>query len=89
MAEQYPIHGVRFVKGRTEHRTKRPEDERWWDLLEAACGKTGFMARGFGLGPVTPCQGCHRAIYGTVSSTPQPEQGDQHGGECRESEHRK
>jgi hypothetical protein len=65
MDELYPIHGVRFVNGRTEHRTKRPDEERWWDLLEAACGKTGYQARGFGLGPVTPCRGCHKAIYGT------------------------
>jgi hypothetical protein len=67
MAEQYPIHGVRFVNGRTEHRTNRPEEHRWHDLLYAACGKTGFLARGFCLGAVTPCKGCRKAIYGTTA----------------------
>jgi hypothetical protein len=66
MDEQYPIHRVRFVNGRTHHRTKRPQDERWWDLLYAACGKTGYQARGFCLGAVTPCKGCQKAISGTT-----------------------
>jgi len=62
MAELYPIKRVRFVKGRTWHRTKRPADERWWDLLEAACGKTGYLERGFPLGTITPCRGCAKAL---------------------------
>jgi len=62
MAELYPIKQVRFVKGRTWHRTKRPADERWWDLLEAACGKTGYLERGFPLGAITPCRGCAKAV---------------------------
>jgi hypothetical protein len=62
MAELYPIKQVRFVKGRTYHRTKRPDDERWWDLLEAACGKTGYLERGFPLGAITPCRGCVKAV---------------------------
>jgi hypothetical protein len=62
MADLYPIKQVRFVKGRTYHRTKRPDGERWWDLLEAACGKTGYLERGFPLGAITPCRGCTRAV---------------------------
>ena len=62
MAEQYPIKKVRFVNGRTYHRTKRPEGERWWDLLEAACGKVGYLERGFPLGTLRPCRGCQKAI---------------------------
>jgi hypothetical protein len=62
LAELYPIENVRFVNGRTHHRTKRPDDERWWDLLEAACGKTGFLCRGYPGGRIRPCRGCTRAI---------------------------
>jgi hypothetical protein len=69
MDELYPIKRVRFVKGRTYHRTKRPADERWWDLLEAACGKTGYLERGWCRGPITPCRGCNKAIDGTNPTT--------------------
>jgi hypothetical protein len=62
IAEQYPILNVRFVNGRTHHRTRRPDDERWWDLLEAACGKTGWLARGYTTGTVRECTGCARAV---------------------------
>jgi hypothetical protein len=66
MDEEYPIHSVRFIRGRTYHRTKRPPNEEWWTLLYAACGKTGHLERGFPLGAITPCRGCHKAIYGTT-----------------------
>jgi hypothetical protein len=62
VAELYPIENVRFVNGRTHHRTKRPVDERWWDLLEAACGKTGWLATGYSLGAIRECRGCARAL---------------------------
>jgi len=62
IAEEFPIRDVRFVNGRTHHRTKRPDGERWWDLLEAACGKSGFLARGYPGGAIKPCRGCQRAI---------------------------
>ncbi|MFF4346795.1 hypothetical protein [Streptomyces sp. NPDC001530] len=62
IADEFPIHRVRFVNGRTWHRTRRPDDERWWDLLEAACGKTGYLASGYTLGTITECRGCRRAV---------------------------
>lgn len=62
LADEFPIPGVRFVGGRTEHHVRRPEDQRWWDLLEAACGKTGFQATGYGRGPVRECRGCAGAV---------------------------
>ncbi|MFE2486035.1 hypothetical protein ACFXGR_22595 [Streptomyces mirabilis] len=62
LAELYPIEKVRFVGGRTYHRTKPPDDERWWDQLEAACGKTGFLCRGYPGGAVRECRGCARAL---------------------------
>lgn len=62
IADQYPIERVRFVNGRTYHRTRRPEDERWWDLLEAACGKTGHLARGYTTGAITACRGCQTVV---------------------------
>lgn len=62
LAEQYPIKRVRFVNGRTHHRTRRPDDERWWDLLHAACGKTGYLCRGYPSGAVRECRGCVRAV---------------------------
>jgi hypothetical protein len=70
LAELYPIRDVRFVNGRTHHRTKRPDDERWWDPLEAACGKTGFLCRGYPGGRIRPCRGCARAIEADDRKTP-------------------
>ena len=61
-ADEYPIRGVRFVNGRTRHRVRRPDGQRWWDLLHAACGKSGFQATGYGRGPVAECRGCARAV---------------------------
>lgn len=66
VAELYPIRNVRFVGGRTHHHTKRPEDERWWDLLEAACGKTGSLARGYLGGVVRECGGCARVMEANI-----------------------
>lgn len=60
-AEEFPIRKVRFVNGRTWHRTRRPDDNRWWDLLEAACGKTGYKTDAYTFGAITPCRGCERA----------------------------
>ncbi|MER5694930.1 hypothetical protein ACWDBO_31470 [Streptomyces mirabilis] len=63
LAEQYPAKGVRFVNGRTHHRTKPPVDQRWYeDQLEAACGKSGFLARGYPGGAIRECGGCVRAL---------------------------
>lgn len=70
VADEFPIRGVRFVNGRTGHRTKRPDGERWWDLLEAACGKTGYLCRGYTLGPIRECPGCTRAIEADDRKTP-------------------
>lgn len=39
---EFPIRRVRFVNGRTHHRTRRPAE--WHHLLEAACGKSGYLA---------------------------------------------
>lgn len=59
--DEYPAR-VRFVNGRTRHRVRRPDDQRWWDLLHAACGKSGYQATGYGRGPVGECRGCARAV---------------------------
>jgi hypothetical protein len=59
-AAEFPIRRVRFVNGRTWHRTRRPAE--WHHQLEAACGKTGYLASGYGLGPVGDCRGCQKAI---------------------------
>lgn len=61
-AEQFPVQGVRFVNGRTRHRVRRPDDNRWWDLLEAACGKTGYKADAYVFGEVHDCRGCAQAV---------------------------
>lgn len=53
LADEFPAR-VRFVNGRTRHRVRRPEDQRWWDLLHAACGKSGFQTTGYGRGVVGP-----------------------------------
>lgn len=62
LADEFPIPGVRFVGGRTEHHVRRPEEQRWWDLLHAACGKSGFKATGYVVGAVGECRGCARAV---------------------------
>ncbi|KOU62064.1 hypothetical protein ADK57_25865 [Streptomyces sp. MMG1533] len=62
VAEQYPIRGVRFVNGRTRHRTRRPDNNRWWDLLHAACGKTGYKTDAYTFGTIRDCRGCAQAI---------------------------
>jgi hypothetical protein len=62
VVEQYPIRGVRFVNGRTEHRVRPPHDNRWWDLLEAACGKTGYKTDAYTFGTIRDCRGCAQAI---------------------------
>lgn len=61
-ADEYPVRGVRFVNGRTWHHVRRPEDNRWWDLLQAACGKTGRKTDAYVFGTITPCRGCERAV---------------------------
>ncbi|MEU1497284.1 hypothetical protein [Streptomyces sp. NPDC005732] len=62
-ADEFPVRGARFVGGRTEHRTRMPVDQRWHqDQLEAACGKTGWLARGYTNGAVRPCAGCEAAV---------------------------
>lgn len=62
VAEQYPIRGVRFVNGRTRHRIQAPADNRWWDLLYAACGKHGHKTDAYVFGTVRDCRGCEAAV---------------------------
>lgn len=62
IADEFPIGGVRFVNGRTEHHVRRPVDQRWWQVLYAACGKSGLLAGGYVVGAVRECQGCARAV---------------------------
>jgi hypothetical protein len=62
-AEEFAGRNVRFVGGRTEHRTRIPADYRWQEeLLEAACGKKGWLARGYTNKPVRPCAACAKAV---------------------------
>ena len=61
IADEYPAR-VRFVNGRTRHRVRRPEEQRWWELLHAACGKSGLLASGYVVGAVGECRGCVRAV---------------------------
>lgn len=58
--EVFPIRQARFVNGRTWHRVKAPAE--WHDLLEAACGKTGYQARGYTTNRVRECTGCAKAV---------------------------
>jgi hypothetical protein len=67
VADLYPICDVRFVNGRTHHRTRRPDDEQWWELLEAACGKTGYLCTGYTNGTVRACRGCEKAVEAQAS----------------------
>lgn len=53
----FPIRGARFTKGRTEHKVKQPEQ--WYHLLEAKCGKSGYLARGYPSNKPRPCTGCY------------------------------
>lgn len=62
VAEQFPVRGVRFVNGRTRHRVRRPDDNRWWDLLEAACGRVGYKTDAYVFGEVRDCRGCEKAV---------------------------
>jgi len=62
LAVEFPIRDVRFVGGRTRHRVQRPDDQQWWQLLEAACGKTGFLASGYMVGAVGECRRCSRIV---------------------------
>jgi hypothetical protein len=62
LADEFPIPNVRFAGGRTRHHVRRPEDQRWWDLLHAACGKSGFKATGYVVGAVRECRGCALAV---------------------------
>jgi hypothetical protein len=63
IAEQFPVRDIRFVNGRTHHRTRQPVDQRWYeDPLETACGKTGWLARGYSRSAIRECPGCARAL---------------------------
>jgi hypothetical protein len=64
MWELYPIQRCRFVSGRTFHRVKEPTGPDGWDsLLQAACGKTGYLATGYpGSRRITPCTACETAV---------------------------
>lgn len=67
-AEEFPVRGVRFVGGRTRHRVRRPRDQRWWDLLHAACGKSGHKTDAYTRGVVRDCPGCEAAVGGEGES---------------------
>lgn len=63
LAAEFPVRQVRFVNGRTHHRTRQPIDNRWYeDPLVAACGKTGWHATGYSLGTIRECRGCAEAV---------------------------
>ncbi|MCX4993431.1 hypothetical protein [Streptomyces sp. NBC_00568] len=69
IGEQFPVRDIRFVNGRTHHRARRPVDQRWYeDPLEAACGKTGWLATGYSLGTIRECPGCARAVEAEAAS---------------------
>ena len=61
LADEYPAR-VRFVNGRTRHRVRRPDEQRWWDLLHAACGQSGYKTDAYVFGTVRDCRGCARAV---------------------------
>jgi hypothetical protein len=60
MADLFPIRQARFVNGRTWHRVKQPTE--WADVLEAACGKSGYQARGYTANDVRECASCAKAV---------------------------
>ena len=62
VAADFPIPNVRFVGGRTRHRVQRPDDQQWWQVLYAACGKSGLLAGGYVVGAVGECRGCVAAV---------------------------
>jgi len=61
IAKQYPA-AVRFRNGRTLHRVRVPDEHRWWDLLQAACGKTGYKTDAWIFNDVRDCRGCEAAV---------------------------
>lgn len=61
-AAEFPVRNVRFVNGRARHRVRRPDDNRWWDLLHAACGKSGYKTDAYVFGEVRDCRGCEKAV---------------------------
>lgn len=63
MAARFPSR-VRFVNGRTRHRVQPPAEQRWWDLLHAACGKSGYKTDAYVFGQVPDCRGCVAAVAG-------------------------
>lgn len=69
-ADEFPA-AVRFVNGRTRHRVRVPDGQRWWDLLHAACGKRGYKTDAYVFGKVRDCRGCVRAV-GAEQQNPSP-----------------
>lgn len=59
-AKEFPT-AVRFRNGRTRHRVRVPDEQQWWTLLEAACGKTGYSADAW-LPNVPDCRACAQAV---------------------------
>lgn len=55
----FPIHNARFRNARTYHRIRRPDDHDWHALMEAACGKTGYLCTGYPMYPPSPCLKCY------------------------------
>lgn len=60
--EQFPISNARFTGGRTYHWVKDPGPDGWHTLLEAACGKTGYLASGHGMTRPALCKGCLKTL---------------------------
>lgn len=69
-ADEFPVRNVRFINGRTRHRVRRPDDNRWWDLLHAACGKSGYKTDAYTFGEVRDCRGCENAVEADEGKTP-------------------
>lgn len=56
-AEAYPVQRARLRGGRVFHRIKQPDN--WADLVEAACGKTGYLTTGYPGSEPGQCRGCY------------------------------
>ena len=59
-AKEFPA-AVRFRNGRTLHRVRVPDGQRWWTLLEAACGMTGYKTE-WNFKEVRDCRACVKAV---------------------------
>ncbi|MER6492685.1 hypothetical protein [Streptomyces griseorubiginosus] len=60
-AKEFPA-AVRFRNGRTKHRVRVPDEQQWWELLEAAWGKTGYKTDAYVFGEVRDCRACSAVV---------------------------